>query len=47
MLSLNCIGLEIINLRSLEKEVSWEVWLDPRFPRHPKLKVIFKVTASR
>ena len=31
----------------LKKEVSWKAWLDPRFSRHPKLKVNFKVTASR
>ena len=28
----------VIILRSLEKGVSWKFWLDPRFPRNPKLK---------
>ena len=33
---------EIIILRSLEKGVPWKFWLDPRFPRNPKLKWILK-----
>ena len=32
----------IIILRSLEKRVPWKFWLDPRFPRDPKLKWILK-----
>ena len=29
-------------LQSPEKGVSWKFWLDPRFPRDPKLKWILK-----
>ena len=31
-----------IILRSPEKGISWKFWLDPRFPRGPKLKWILK-----
>ena len=34
--------LGIIILWSLEKRVPWKFWLNPRFPRNPKLKQILK-----
>ena len=34
--------LEIIILRSPEKGIPWKFWLDPQFPRNPKLKQILK-----
>ena len=34
--------LRIIILRSLEKGALWKFWLDPRFPRNPKLEWILK-----
>ena len=36
------VWLGVVILRSLEKGVSWKFWLDPRFPRNPKLKWILK-----
>ena len=38
----NSQWLEIIILRSPEKGAPWKFWLDPRFPRDPKLKWILK-----
>ena len=34
LLNTSCLG--IIDRQSLEKEVVWKLWLDPRFPCHPK-----------
>ena len=36
------IWLRFIILQSPEKGISWKFWLDPRFPRNPKLKQILK-----
>ena len=36
------VWLKIIILRPPEKGVPWKFWLDPRFPRNPKLKQILK-----
>ena len=38
----NSQWLGIIILQSLEKGVPWKFWLDPQFPRDPKLKRILK-----
>ena len=38
----NSQWLGIIILRSSEKRVPWKFWLDPRFPRNPKLEQILK-----
>ena len=31
-----CLVFDIINQQSFEEEVTWKLWLDPRFPHHPK-----------
>ena len=33
---LNTSHFGIIDWQSLEKEAAWKLWLDPRFPCHPK-----------
>ena len=33
---LNATHFRIIDRQSLEKKVAWKLWLDPRFPCHPK-----------
>ena len=33
---LNTSCFDIIDRQSLEKEVAWKLWLEPRFPYHPK-----------
>ena len=35
---LNCPVIRYYWLTILRKEVTWKLWLDPRFPRHPKWK---------